>query len=213
MELKNNSTLIFLGDSVTDCGRDRPGGEDYFGDGYPSLVSAMFRIAYPKTAVRFINKGIGGDQTRHVLARLQEDVLDLHPDAVTLLIGINDVWRFFDRPQSNTGVSAEEYRENLKRIIEPILAGGAQMLVMTPYIIDNNPNEPMRVKMMEYAAICKEVAEGYGLEVIELQPIFESLLAKGLTSYELSGDRIHPSRKGHFAITMALMESLKPEME
>ncbi len=106
MKLTQNSTLIFLGDSVTDCGRS-PDGEWLLGSGYPSLISTMFRLRYPQAAVRFLNKGTSGDQTRHILARLQQDVLDCHPDYVTLLIGINDVWRFFDRPHSNTmsGVS------------------------------------------------------------------------------------------------------------
>ena len=212
MILKNNSTLIFLGDSVTDCGRS-PDGELNLGSGYVNLFSSMFRIAYPETGVRFINRGVSGDQTRQVLARLERDVLSIHPDVVTLLIGVNDVWRFFDRPFAYQGVPAEEYRDNLKKIIEPILAGGAKMLVMTPYMIDRSPYEPMRTKMLEYAAICKDTAQTYGVEVLELQPVFENLLAKGITSYELSGDRIHPSQKGHFAITMALMEHLRPETE
>ena len=212
MKLKDNSTLIFLGDSVTDCGRS-PDGEANLGGGYPSLFASMFRVAYPGTGVRFVNRGIGGEQTRHLLARLERDVLSMHPDVVTLLIGINDVWRFFDSPFTNQGVPSEEYRENLKKIMEPVLASGARMLVMTPYIIDRSPYEPMRQKMLEYAAVCKETAQLYGIEVLELQPLFESLMEKGISSYELSADRIHPSQKGHFAITLALMELLKPENE
>ncbi len=81
---------------------------------------------------------------------------------------------------------------------------------MTPYMIDTNEKEPMRTKMLEYADICKEIASQYQLEVLELQPVFETLLEKGITSYELSGDRIHPSLMGHMAIADALMERLVP---
>lgn len=209
MELKKNDTLIFLGDSVTDCGRS-PDGVWEKGDGYPRMVDAMFRILHPETRIYFVNKGTSGDQTRMVIDRLQADVLDLKPDAVTLLIGINDVWRFFDQAGPKAGVSAEEYRDNLKKIIEPILASGAKLLVMTPYMIDTNPAEPMRTKMLEYAGICKQVAEEYQLEVLELQPLFEDLLKQGVSSYELSPDRIHPTQKGHMAIALELMKRLKP---
>ena len=209
MKLKQNSTLIFLGDSVTDCGRS-PDGEWILGSGYPSLISTMFRLRYPQASVRFLNKGTSGDQTRHVLARLQQDVLDCRPDYVTLLIGINDVWRFFDHPHSGAGVSDKEYRQNLQKIIEPLLANGTKVLLMTPYMIDTSEKEPMRTKMLEYADICKEIASQYQLEVLELQPVFETLLEKGITSYELSGDRIHPSLMGHMAIADALIERLVP---
>ncbi len=209
MELKKNDTLIFIGDSVTDCGRS-PDGIWEKGEGYPRMIDAMFRVLHPETPVRFINKGTSGDQTRMVLDRLQADVLDLKPDAVTLLIGINDVWRFFDQAGSRAGVPAEEYRENLKKIIEPILASGAKLLVMTPYMIDTNPAEPMRTKMLEYAEICKQVAQEYQLEILELQPVFEDLMKQGVASYELSPDRIHPTQKGQMAIALELMKHLKP---
>ena len=81
---------------------------------------------------------------------------------------------------------------------------------MTPYMIDTNPAEPMRTKMLEYAGICKQVAEEYQLEVLELQPLFEDLMKQGVSSYELSPDRIHPTQKGHMTIALELMKRLKP---
>lgn len=209
MELKKNDTLIFLGDSVTDCGRSPDGIWDK-GNGYVQMADALFRVLHPETPIRFFNKGISGEQTRMVLSRLETDVLSLKPDAVTLLIGINDVWRFFDHSASKDGVPAEEYRENLKKIIEPILAAGAKMLVMTPYMIDTNPAEPMRTRMLQYAEICRQTAQDYQVEILELQPVFEDLMRQGVSSYELSPDRIHPTHKGHMAIALELMKHIKP---
>ncbi len=208
IELKKGETLIYLGDSVTDCGR-HPDGIYNLGTGYPNIFSALFRVNYPETMINFVNKGVGGNRTTEVIARLKSDVLDMNPDVVTLLIGVNDVWRFFEFPASKRGIAAEQYRENLHKIIQPILAGGARMLVMTPFFVDTNPNEPMRTKVLEYAAICKEVAESYHIEVVELQPVFENLMKKGITSYELSGDRVHPKVTGHTAIALELMKHIK----
>lgn len=97
MQVKKKNTILFLGDSVTDCGRDSSG-EWFLGEGYPNMVSSIIRVQYPEHEILCINKGTSGNQTRHILTRLQEDVLDNHPDIVTLCIGINDVWRFYDRP-------------------------------------------------------------------------------------------------------------------
>ncbi len=99
MKICNHDTVIFLGDSVTDCDRSRGDngegsmGSNAYGGGYPRFFVSLFRVLHPDMNVRFLNKGCGGEQTRHVLARLQSDVLDYHPDVVTLCIGINDVWR------------------------------------------------------------------------------------------------------------------------
>lgn len=210
MDLTKESTLLFLGDSVTDCGRD-PSGEWCLGEGYPNMVASMLRVQYPEHKILCINKGTSGNQTRHILPRLQEDVLEHHPDVVTLCIGINDVWRFFDRPltkKCDPGVPIEEYRSNLEEIIRKITENGAKMILLTPYMVDSNPAEPMRTMMLEYAGVCKELAEKYHLELMDLQALFEGLMARGITSYELSGDRIHPSHKGHTAIALALMNKL-----
>ncbi len=213
MKINDRDTVIFLGDSVTDCGREPgdngegPLGSNAYGGGYPRFFSSLYKVMHPERQVRFINKGIGGNQTRHVLARLQKDVLDYHPDVVTLCIGINDVWRLFDRPQiPGDGVDAEEYRANMVSIIESILKETDRLVLLTPYLIDRSPYEPMRLKMIEYGNICKELGEKYSLPVIDLQALFEGLMEKGATSYDLAGDRVHPHSTGHMAITLKLME-------
>lgn len=103
----------------------------------------------------------------------------------------------------------DEYRSNLESIIKQITENGARMILLTPYMVDTNPLEPMRTTMLQYAEVCKELAQKYNLEVLELQTLFEGLMAKGVTSYELSNDRIHPSHKGHMAIALELMKKLQ----
>lgn len=208
MKIREKDTVIFLGDSVTDCGRDR-GEELSFGAGFANMVNSAFRVLHPECLVRFINKGVGGDQSLHILKRLKPDVLNLHPNAVILCVGINDVLRSYYCPCTGTGVSAEEYRSNMDQIIRQILDSGAKLLLMTPYLVDTNPYEPMRTKMIQFAGICKELSEHYGVEFLDLQQMFETLMARGIYSYEMSYDRIHPSHIGHVAIANALLERLE----
>lgn len=209
-EIKNNDTFIFLGDSVTDCGRVMPRGEGglnsgTYGDGYPNFFMSIYRALHPENRVRFINKGVGGNQTKHILERLDDDVLSYKPDIITLCIGINDVWRLFDESQINTGVKADEFEINLRQIIERILAVTDKLLLITPYMIDLNTQDPMVKTMREYVEIVKRLADEYKLPVFDLQDMFDTLMKKGVYSHELSGDRIHPSQLGHASIAINLL--------
>ncbi len=96
MKIKPGSKLVMIGDSVTDCERARPVGEGLFGavgKGYVSLVDALLSSTYPAHGIRVINVGSSGDQVRNLLARWQTDVIDKKPDWLSIMIGINDVWR------------------------------------------------------------------------------------------------------------------------
>ncbi|MEN8173855.1 MAG: GDSL-type esterase/lipase family protein, partial [Chloroflexota bacterium] len=84
MIIEPKSRLVFIGDSITDCGRKRPVGEGRFnqalGDGYVSLVDAALTATYPDYAIKTINMGISGNTIRDLKARWQRDVLDINPD-------------------------------------------------------------------------------------------------------------------------------------
>ena len=110
---------------------------------------------------------------------------------------------------SKDKVAADEYEKNLNEIINKIRANGADMVILSPYIMDTNPYEPMRTMMITYRDICAKVAKEKGLPFIDLQKIFEAQLKQGASSHSISGDRIHPSPVGHFVITQALVKELE----
>src|SRR5690625_1477219 len=101
MLLEKNDKLIFIGDSVTDCERAKPEGEGLFqalGNGYVSIVDSFLQSTYPELEIRVVNKGISGNTVRDLKARWQDDIMTQKPDCVSIMIGINDVWRQFDSP-------------------------------------------------------------------------------------------------------------------
>ena len=87
--------VLFQGDSITDMGRDR-GDIRNMGSGYPLFVASNFRAARPNFDIDFFDLGISGDRVRDLRARWQSDCLDLRPDVLSVLIGINDTWRRYD---------------------------------------------------------------------------------------------------------------------
>ena len=125
MLFQRNDTVLFIGDSITDYNRARPVGEglnNAWGTSYAAMASSLLCAMYPELHLRMINMGISGNQVRDLDKRWQTDVLDLKPDWVVVLIGINDVWRQFDSPsQPELHVPPEEYRATYQRLLEETL--------------------------------------------------------------------------------------------
>ena len=83
--------ILFQGDSITDAGRDKRNYHN-MGSGYPKYASELIRNAYPDVEFEFINLGISGNRTDNLFDRLSADCINIKPDIVSILLGVNDVW-------------------------------------------------------------------------------------------------------------------------
>ncbi|MCK5528601.1 MAG: SGNH/GDSL hydrolase family protein, partial [Kiritimatiellae bacterium] len=121
MLFESGQRLVIIGDSITDCGRDRPVGIlAGLGSGYVSLVNAMLAAEYPDVMLDILNTGVGGNRVTDLRDRWQTDVLDLKPDWLSIMIGINDVWRHFTKSMQEQ-VDVDEYEEVLESLIKQTL--------------------------------------------------------------------------------------------
>lgn len=209
MKIKDGQNFIITGDSITDCGRARPVGARWcgLGSGYAAMVDNLFAPCCPETHVRVLNTGIGGNRVTDLEARWQTDVLDLQPDWLSILIGINDVWRCFDdvcgRDQNTPDIFEACYRRLLEQT-RPRLDG---LVLMTPYFLEPNRSDPMRAKMDEYGAIVRKLAEEFDAVFVDLQAAFDRYLSVNPTQI-LCADRVHPNGLGHMIIATSLMNAL-----
>jgi lysophospholipase L1-like esterase len=89
LHIRDNETILFIGDSITDCGRRGP--EQPLGNGYVKLFADLAAIREPAKRIHIINKGIGGDIVTGLQDRWTDDVLRHKPDWLSILIGINDL--------------------------------------------------------------------------------------------------------------------------
>ena len=212
MLLKSNQKLVMIGDSITDVGRTQPVGEGLFepyGKGYVNLVNALLGSTYPELAIRVVNVGCSGNSSRDLKNRWQRDVLDLKPDWVTCMIGTNDIWRQFDTPwQKEWHVYPEEYRANLQTLVQQTLPHVKGMVLLTPFYIEPNKNDPMRAQMDRYSAIVKEVAAAHRTLFVDTQGSIDKVLQHYYPA-TLSWDRVHPSSIGHMVIAKSLLKVLE----
>ncbi|MFA6960933.1 MAG: SGNH/GDSL hydrolase family protein [Opitutaceae bacterium] len=133
---------------------------------------------YPDSAIRIVNQGLSGNTVRDLQTRWRQDVLDLRPDWLSIMIGINDAWRLFDMPlQSELHVPPDEYEERLEELVastRPKLDG---MILMSPYVIEPNRAEPMRALMDRYGEIVQRIARAHDAVFVDVQAAFDAVLA------------------------------------
>lgn len=185
--------ILFQGDSITDNGRKRKVLND-LGNGYPLLVAQMLTERYPNIKFEFINKGIGGDQTKDLLLRWQNDCIDLRPDIVTLLVGVNDTWHHCGDGQ---WVANELYEANYRYLLESIKNNtNAKIVVMEQFVLDFPEMESFHNDIDEKIRITRKLAREYADAFIALDGIFASACIAEPPSY-WTREGVHPTERGH----------------
>jgi lysophospholipase L1-like esterase len=211
MKLAPHSKLVLIGDSITDCERARPIGEGLFGavgKGYVSLVEGLLAAIHPDRAIRVVNMGTSGDTVLNLKARWQTDVIGLQPDWLSVMIGVNDVWRQFDLPrQTEIHVSPAAYEKTLRELVRQTRPSLKGLILMSPFYIEPNRTEAMRARMDQYGAIVRKIAARHDAVFVDTQAAFDSVL-RHLHPNAIARDRVHPNIIGHAIIARALLNAI-----
>ena len=202
-------TILFQGDSITDAGRGSG-----LGVGYPLLVTAHLGYANPNE-YNFINRGISGNRIVDLYARIKSDIINLKPDYISILIGVNDVWHELDY---NNGVDAEKFEKIYCMLIEEIKEAlpEIKIMILEPFVLkgrgtldtDDMPNkwEVFRSEVEKRAQKAKNVAKKYNLKFIPLQEKFDNVAKLATETYWLD-DGVHPTAKGHEIIKLEWLKA------
>ena len=201
--------IVFAGDSVTEMRSQNPVGEGLFdalGFGYVRMVENLLMSVYPEYNIRVTNSGIGGNTSRDLLNRWERDVLNLNPDWVSIMIGINDVWRQFDTPaMPDRAVSPAQYEQNVEEMILSLQGRVKGVFLMTPYYMEPNPADTMRARMDEYGAVCQSLAEKHGCIFIDTQAMFDNYFKHQHSTF-IAWDRVHPNQIGAMLIAREFLK-------
>ncbi len=206
--------FLFQGDSITDVSRIDPedggAGSYLFGYGYPNLVAADL-LKNKKGEFEFINKGVSGNRIVDLYARIKDDIINLKPDVMSILIGVNDVWHELS---VQNGVAAEKFEKIYNMLIEEVKEAlpDIKIIILAPFVLKGSGTEmyydEFRAEVQKRAECAKRVAEKHNLYFVELQSKFDEASADGDTVYWAT-DGVHPSAAGHQLIKEALMDVIK----
>ena len=153
--------ILFQGDSLTECNRDKANPLD-LGNGYVAVASKLVAEVFPDIEFTFINRGVSGDRTWNLLERWQEDTIDIQPDIMTLMIGVNDTWRRYDM---NDPTSVEDYEKNLRTLLDDVKANtNAKILMIEPFMVHEDEDlwrEDFYLKINAFRRVAKKYADAY----------------------------------------------------
>lgn len=199
--------VLFIGDSITDCGRRDVAAP--YGNGYMSLVRAFVTAGHPELGLRWTNRGIGGDTVRHLDRRWSADVLDERPDWLSVKIGINDVWRHFDAYDPGGAVPIDEYEETLARLLRAAVDHtGCRLILADPYVIEPDRSEAQRAMTDRYGEVVARLAAETGAVHVRTQAAFDRVL-ESTGAGDWAEDRIHPNLPGHAVIADAFLDAIR----
>ena len=195
--------ILFQGDSITDACRDREH-LDNLGIGYPTLVKAEFVFENPEKFV-FKKRGISGNLIVDVYARIKLDIINLKPDYLSILIGVNDVWHELGL---QNGVDAEKFEKIYCMMLDEIYGAlpNIKIMILEPFVLEgsatcNTEESPdkwnvFNTEVRKRAQKARSVAQNYNIPFISLQDKFDSVSEKTENSYWLA-DGVHPTAAGH----------------
>ena len=138
--------MLFIGDSITDCGRRERAIP--LGDGYVSMFAELATARYPERNIEWTNMGIGGNRTTHLKERWQSDVIEHRPDRLSIKIGINDLSSF--RRGDPDGVPPDLFKRNYDQIMTSTrqALGEIPVLLITPFYISTNMDDDVEGAML-----------------------------------------------------------------
>ncbi len=193
LKIGESTKIVCFGDSVT--------GVYYHTGGrraYTEILRLRLSDAFPKNTIEAINAGVSGNTTVNALERIESDVLAHKPDLVTVMFGLNDMTR----------VPLEEYRANLRTIVERCRAAGAEVVLCTPNNVEYTEGRPT-AKLLEYCAVVREVAEEQKVTLTDCYNAFEAIREKDGRAWSLlMSDEIHPNMDGHKRIASTISSAV-----
>jgi lysophospholipase L1-like esterase len=203
--IQANATVLFQGDSITDAGRDRQEPTN-LGRGYALLASAWFGALYPEKNVKFINRGMGGNRAADLRERWQADCLALQPDWVSILIGVNDMWRRYDSGQPT---SIETFESNYRDILSRVKTSlDSRLIIATPFLLPvREEQKGWREDLDPKIEVTRQLAKEFEAILLPLDTIFNQALTRQPAAYWAS-DGVHPTPAGHGLIAQSWLRAV-----
>jgi lysophospholipase L1-like esterase len=206
--LHTGDVILFQGDSITDGGRQRTG-SDYnhiMGQSYAYILAAMIGALHPERNLTFINRGIGGNRVSDLAARWQADTLNLKPNVLSILVGINDTLFGNESP--------EQYRQVYDKLLADTISAlpNTKIVLGEPFLLPvGNHKAHYTAELAELKKRQEEVAtlaQKYHLPLVRYQEAFDEACRKAPPEH-WSWDGVHPQYAGHGLMVLEWLKTVK----
>ncbi len=196
--------ILFQGDSITDGGRGRSEDPNHIlGQDYAYIIAATCGAHFPDSAWVFLNRGISGNKVTDLAARWQTDALDLKPDILSVLVGVNDAGSVVNSSENKVG--AAEYERVYDQILAQAVAANpnVKLVLCEPFVAPvghylEHPTEwSTEIKLRQ--AVVDQLAAKYHAPVVRFQDMFDAAITKhpNVPITYWIWDGIHPTYAGH----------------
>jgi lysophospholipase L1-like esterase len=200
-EIAHGSRLLFQGDSITDMkwGRNQNDRNHYLGHSYVYLIASRLGVDMAEAGFEFFNRGMSGHTVGNLKARWQKDAIDMKPDLLSILIGVNDVGR-----SGNKGVDLKKWENDYRFILDASRKANPKLrlVLLDPFVLRSGrlKNEDawkqMRGEVDKLCGIVAELVNDYKAVHLRTQEIFDAA-AKSVTPEQWIWDGVHPLPQGH----------------
>ena len=200
-KLSKGDVILFQGDSITDARRSRknngPNTIRSLGDGYANMIAARLLGMRPHDDLKIYNRGLSANKVPQLAARWQEDTLDLRPDVLSILIGVNDIWHKLEGKYDGT---VEDFASGLAALLRNTRAAlhNTTLVVCEPFVLRCGAvSASWFPEFDERRAAAREAATGAGAIFVPFQTMFDDALTDDTPPSYWAGDGVHPTMAGH----------------
>lgn len=198
--IQPGDTILFQGDSITDAGRnrdqgDQPNHQPAMGGGYAWMAASQLLVSRAADELKIFNRGNSGNKVNQLADRWQEDCLDLKPDVLSILIGVNDLWH---RLSGNYDGTVEIYERDFHALLKRTKAAlpKVKLIVCDPFVLQCGVIDDRWSIFDDYRAAARRVAEAAGAVFVPFQSMFDTAV-KFAPPEHWAKDGVHPSEFGN----------------
>jgi len=211
--LQNGETILFIGDSITDCGRRNPQHAP-LGCGYVNFFANFLALRESAKRVHVVNRGIGGNTAEDLQARWKDDALDERPDWLALKIGVNDCNRSLNNPEASPQQSPKVHQDILRQLLNRTRDAlpNIRFFLITPFYLsrEDHPDAHrarVREHLRAYQQNIRQLAADFDARFLDTQALFESFLQHRRPT-EISEDMIHLNELGALLLAEGVYDAL-----